>query len=322
MIIGGLVAKERNLDTCELYDLSRERFQPAAKTLDHLFQFSAILLKDGRVVLAATSRRSTNDVVVSAATEIYDPEKGVFTLGPKMVTPRWFAVSAALSDGRFLFIGGQDDHHDPLYSAEIYDAAHQRFLPGGRLAEPLKLLDLALPLSDGSVLIRGRDTTRAGLAIKYERYDPVTRTFHSVKGPALDEMSQAYWAALPGGKVVFYSPKGVLSLFDPSSGEVTLLGKSDFTAVADDLKLVPLSDRKVLLSATVFSQGKIETKAAVFDLLTRVWTPTVRSASLHSHGSSTLLDNGKVLFAGGSAVSTTESGPVMKVSAKADVLSP
>ena len=319
LIIGGLVGKQRKTDTCEVYDFPSGRFKPTGKTIDTLLNFEPILQTDGRVVLVAASRKLENGVVVSAATEIYDPIKGEYTVGPKMVTPRWFGVSAHLSDGRFLFIGGEDDNHKPLYNAEIYDPERKKFVDGGQLAEKLLRLDFAVPLPNGNVLIRGRDTN-AGMPFKYESYEPSTRTFHSVTGPALDEMSQAYWAALPSGKVIFYSPKGNLSLFDPSSGVVKPLGKSEFGGETGEPKVVPLSNEKILLSATLYSMGKTETEAAVFDLSTRVWTPAVKSESVHSGGSVTLLNDGKVLFAGGSDIGKGAAGLVFNP--KADIFSP
>lgn len=90
--------------------------------------FSAVKLKDGRVLITGGI---ANNSIPTNKTLIYDPKAGKlgkFTYGPDMYYSRFNHASILLPDGRVFIYGGSP--REAWYTTEFYDPAFNTFVPG------------------------------------------------------------------------------------------------------------------------------------------------------------------------------------------------
>ncbi|HKD80049.1 MAG TPA: kelch repeat-containing protein [Candidatus Angelobacter sp.] len=133
--------------TAEIYDANTGRFTQTGSMEVARYKQGAALLPDGKVLVAGGSNEVGRQITYFS-TEIFDPQTGQFSPGPRMRYPRFKLLSGvvALNDGRILLAGGAE-------RAEVYDPAHDVFTPIN--GEPLDgfLFSTATLLRDGRVLL-------------------------------------------------------------------------------------------------------------------------------------------------------------------------
>jgi len=265
---------------------------------------------EGRTSLHARfgGSEASAEIIVSAYVPIS------FTMTGSMSTTRMFHTATLLPDGKVLIVGGIDNAGAggrEIPSAELYDPASGTFaLTTGNMMRA-RYGHSATLLPNGKVLIAG-GFGRNEVIGPAELYDPATGTF-SLTG----DMRQAQqWHAatlLKTGKVLVSggfcgSSCGFVAanpeLYDPTTGEFAKTG----TYAGVDLErdnggllgstAMLLRDGRVLLTA--------EPAAQVYDPVTgtfsRTGTMTTRKGwtPYYINGlTATLLDNDKVLIAGG-----------------------
>lgn len=143
LITGGRTA------SAQVFDPAAERFEPAGDLQGVRTKHGAALLADGRVLLVGGSREG-GYADRRAATELYDPRRGVFVPGPSMAHRRFKIRDAvvALPNGDVLIAGGAP-------SAELWDRDSQAFrrVPGDFGAP--RMFATATLLSTGDVLVLG-----------------------------------------------------------------------------------------------------------------------------------------------------------------------
>jgi len=132
--------------TAEIYDPETERFTPAGSMEYPRFKQGAALLPDGRVLIAGGANEMGRQITYSS-TEIFDPQTGKFSSGPRMKLPRYKLLSGvvALNDGRILLAGGAGH-------PEIYDPARHLFIEINSDLDGF-LFSTATLLRDGRVLL-------------------------------------------------------------------------------------------------------------------------------------------------------------------------
>tara|TARA_B100001750_G_C15518552_1_gene609467 strand:+ start:2149 stop:3273 length:1125 start_codon:yes stop_codon:yes gene_type:complete len=111
-LYGGAIV---NMDGTEIYDPSSGTWVAAAPMTERRKYHSALLMKDGKVI-----------VVGGMQIETYDPAQNVWSLAGNMRADRGELYSATLlKDGKILVVGGkvinEEDKARGLPSAEIYD---------------------------------------------------------------------------------------------------------------------------------------------------------------------------------------------------------
>ena len=107
LVAGGCTDSGCNLGsaggaTAEIFDPATGRFIPTGRLHLSRDDHQAVLLPDGRVLIAG----GWTSGGVTSTTELYDPHKGTFAPGPDMTSRRAGFTAVAMSDGRVLLAGG------------------------------------------------------------------------------------------------------------------------------------------------------------------------------------------------------------------------
>ncbi|MFJ7956358.1 Kelch repeat-containing protein [Streptomyces sp. NPDC096319] len=189
----------RTLVSAELYDPRTGTWTPTGDMGDARWHHQAVLLHDGRVLVAGgLTDTGRTKLVTLGLCELYDPATGTWTPTGALGDPRCAHQSVILADGTVLTLGGfgpraaDDGRHDPhgLAGVERYDPVAEEWrpeppLPWGRGHHR------ALTLRTGEVLVCG-GADYACQDVGYAcalRYDPGARGW-SVAGP----MTTGRWA--------------------------------------------------------------------------------------------------------------------------------
>jgi hypothetical protein len=102
--------------SAEIYDPSIGTWAAAGSLSTARTRFTATLLSDGTVLVAAGS--SPYNVVASA--EIYDPRTGNWAITGSLNAARYAHTAILLPSGAVLVAGGSDANYSQSSSAEIY----------------------------------------------------------------------------------------------------------------------------------------------------------------------------------------------------------
>ena len=228
LIAGGCTDAGCNLGSAagasaEIFDPATRRFARTGSLLLSRDDHRAVLLQDGRVLVAGGWTASG----VTDTTELYDPRTGRFTSGPAMHSPRAGFVAVVLDDGRVLLAGGEVAAHAETASAEVFDPRANIFSEVGAMAVP-RLAHAATLLVGGLVLVAG-GMSKGTVVATAELFDPRTGTFS-----AAGEMTKARYKAaavtLGDGRALLIGgaadvegrrPFDSTEIFDPTSRKFT-----------------------------------------------------------------------------------------------------
>lgn len=171
LIAGGGYDRNSLQITAELYDPSTGEFISSGNLNVGRRTHTATLLKDGRVLLVG----GNSVISVLSSAEIYDPVTGEFTLTGEANEVRYKHAAVLLQDGTVLIIGGSDhnDWNGKYTSAEIFDPDAGRFMQTSEMNEErFKLMDAALLLPDGNVLVAGGNQAIEIFDVQDQRFIP------------------------------------------------------------------------------------------------------------------------------------------------------
>lgn len=216
--------------------------------------------------------------------------------------------SVRLSDGSVLAAGGGVGSI-PLDGAAIFDPVQRRWAATGSLQHSRRGNAMVL-LGDGRVMVAGGVAGSTILA-SAEIYDPAARTWTSVHPmnvprlePSLTTLADGRVLAAGGvtpGAGNALSSTATAELFDPRTGSWTPV--SPMLDARNESAAILLKDGRVLLEGGLSGPGADSPSLAgaeLFDPIVGVFTRTGNlRAARHGH-TATLLEDGRVLVAGGS----------------------
>jgi Galactose oxidase, central domain/Kelch motif len=264
-----------------------------------------------------------------AAAELFDPAKSAFASAPSMKDARTDHTATVLLDGKVLVAGGDGASGRALSSAELYDPVSGTFsaldakMDTARADHTATLISGCNCPADGKVLLAGGTSASAGLGSTLrsaELYDPATGKFtatgpmkatrarHSAtliaSGPLAGNVLIAGGTSDESGGDV-----ATAELYDPSTGQFTSTGT--MSTPREDHSATWLSPSVVTgsLAGSVLVAGGSDANAStdsaeVFNPQTATFSPVGAMTTPRTFQSAVLLDNGKVLIAGGQSSDT------------------
>ena len=270
---------------------------------------SAITLLGNGKVLVAGGNNSTVDLKTA---ELFDPAEGSWKPTGSMGTVRsGFLEAIRLGNGKVLIAGG-DDGTGSLESAELYDPALETWSPTTGMGTTRARHSVTL-LASGKVLVAGGDRSASGGASCFDAtaliYDPAT-TLWTATGGLAEARSFHSAVLLASGQVLAVGGANESRLltsaetYDPTAGtwsQPTGLGTPRLNTT-----IVRLSTEKVLAIGGRPIIGNPAYPVATTELCnpaTGLWTATGSLNTARELSTATLLNNSKVLVAGGSAQS-------------------
>ena len=160
--------------TAEIFDPRTRAFKPTGRMHISRDDHQAVLLSDGRVLIAGGWTAQG----VTVTTELFDPRRGTFAMGPPMGTPRAGFTAVAMADGRVLLAGGETAAHDNTATAEVFDPRRYAMQAVGDMSVP-RSAHAATLLPNGHVLVAG-GISRGVIVASAEEFDPATGRFRAV----------------------------------------------------------------------------------------------------------------------------------------------
>ena len=239
-----------------------------------------------------------------AQTEISPALNSAWSNTGNLNAPRRSHTATMLSNGKVLVAGGDSGFDDPvLNSAELYDPTSGTWSYTGSLNIP-RLNHTATLLPDGRVLVAGGWNDVEGPLNSVEIYDPATGTWDSTGN--LNRVRSWHTATLlqndkvlvVGGADEDVNLRGA-ELYDPTTGtwvitDSTIRARYGHTATLLEngrVLIVGGSDDGDLASALSIAES--------YDPATGAWSVTANPNTVPVFHTATLLQDGKVLLAGG-----------------------
>lgn len=321
----GPAAVDATYASAELYDPATGRFSSTGSMTAARSGAAAVLLADGRVLVAggqgcADPRHCSGANNVSSnylsSAELYDSTTGVFTKTGSMAEDRIWATATLLPDARVLIAGGNWDGR-----AELYDPSTGRFSRTGN-GGAVGRVTVATLVPDGKVLVIGEGSDEGSTFAQL--YNEATGSFRTISlalpasAPLATYDDQVVARANPttatllkDGRVLLFDG-GYLELYDPATGACTDAGFVSPGGQWDGAAAIPLPDGRVLFEGGLLEDPAAGTtpmsaSAVVYDPtagpLGEAWSRVARSEpqtiNWPDGRTDTLLSDGSVLVAGG-----------------------
>jgi WD40 repeat protein len=304
----------------QLYDPGTGAFSPTGPLSVARGGMTATLLRDGRVLVAGGYACETGDETWSSA-ELYDPTTGTFGPTGSMTAPRSQHTATLLEDGLVLIAGGLPGSSATaggitfasyrlaavdnfLTTAEVYDPVTGTFSKTDSMSAPHRR-HTATRLQDGRVLVVGNGG-EGGVGKAADVYDPATGRFTRTgsmktgRGGHTATLLEDGRVLILGGRAADDTTTAFGELYDPDTGVFRPAGRmadgrSQHTATR-------LADGRVLIVGGWSYDGQMTdvlSGAELYDPGTGGFSSIGSIGTPRANHTATLLDDGRVLIAGG-----------------------
>lgn len=291
--------------SAELYDPHTGAFKATGNMTTPRTRHTAMLLPDGRVLIAGGGRTDAYADALSSA-ELYDPGTGTFSATGEMATARLSPTATLLNNGKVLVVAWCYTSTGfgcfPV-DAELYDPDTGTFAATGN--RNWEGADTATLLPNGKVLITRGYPPAEPYVSWAELYDPSTGAF-TATGYATTNHSVPTAVLLMNGKVLLAGGdigdgdggSFIAERYDPTTGAFSRTGNMTVGREQHTETLLP--DGSVL-----FAGGHLvidlAASAEIYDPIQGAFTRTANMPTAHELHTGTLLGDGTVLVAGGFA---------------------
>jgi hypothetical protein len=140
----------------ELFEARTAKFGRAGALATPRILHAAVPLARGRAAVVGGTSIATKSAAAKklASIEIWDPATKSWSPGPSLTRARASMTATALPDGKILVVGGSDERHQHIASAELCDLDGGKCVPAGSLATA-RSEHIAVALPDGRVVVAG-----------------------------------------------------------------------------------------------------------------------------------------------------------------------
>jgi hypothetical protein len=249
-----------------------------------------------------------------------------------MTSPRFEHTATLLADGKVLVAGAELAPDLLIASTELYDPATGRWTATGNMLTA-RWQQFAVGLPDGGALVAGGygavSPTKEAIQDSVELFSQETGTWRA--GPLLLVARAQGGAAamLRTGSVLLAGGDGggdhmlaSAEVYDPTTGSRATGAMSTTRA---EFASVLLSDGKLLAVGgfDVPGTGKLLSSAEIYDPSAGAWRGAGSMGSARFDFTATLLEDGRVLVSGGSAIAAGDVVPgADMVSSSAEIYTP
>src|ERR1700682_3549248 len=158
----------RNL--AQIYDPASNSWKLSPSTLAQRLNPQAVLLADGRVLVAGGNVSSSGPLPFLTSAEIYDPAANVWTSAGELPTNGYgTAALVALGNGMALAAGGGEDGR-PTATAELFDPSARTWLKTGPMAYA-RSGAVSISMADGAAMVVGGQGVTGPPLTSAEKFD-------------------------------------------------------------------------------------------------------------------------------------------------------
>jgi hypothetical protein len=290
--------------TAELFDPATQTFAATGSMTDGRSFHGAARLSTGNVVIAG----GNGGAAVLASTEIYDVTTAMFRTGGGLTHARGRAELVAFGTTQALIVGGQDTGGTVLDTAELFDGTAETWRDTGRMATRRVGHYLTTLPTGQALVVAGVTSQTLGDLGACERFAAsgtwtatggLGETRHEFAGTSFSSgkilVAGGYQAS--AGKVLTSA-----ELFDPSQAKWAPAGT--LTQARTDHTLTALPSGAAVAAGGLVRDitGQITSylkSAELFDPASKTWTALADMTEARAFHTATLLDDGRVLIAGG-----------------------
>ncbi len=311
LFAGGTVSSGAPVANAELYQQGSGTWVATGSMPIAVTDASATLLSNGEVLVAGGLTGSAGALTPTAATELYNPTTGSWSVSSSLPTPSDQAQMALLKSGQAIYAGGMTGSGTAAATStavELYNPTGGSWTATGYL--PVGIADGQIAvLSNGDVLLAGGQTKASGATANVvsstERYQVSTNSWASV-GSMPYGVSDTSAVTLPNGNVLVAggetdasgTPTSTSEQFNPSTNAWSPTGFLPFASRG--AVMVGLGAAGVLYAGGMTSTaGNPTNAAALYDLANNQWATTNAMLSARADAGAALLPDGDVLVAGG-----------------------
>jgi len=262
---------------------------------------TATAISATKILLIGGASSSGPPSAITSA-EIY--EAGTFSSVGSMFDERLSHTATLLPDGRVLVAGGRNERTLALASVEIFDPSIRTFARFAPMLEP-RTEHSATLLPNGHVLFAGGLTTDGTVLFSAEEYDPVTQSSIRVGDMKVRRLGH-FALLLANGRILVV---GGRSGGNANDGQAQIYDLAQRTFEFAGFGVSVNAPAVVLFDNTVLIQGDVI--ATIYDPFTK--TVATQPLECSQTGAvAALLQNGDVLFAGGSPRCDPQSAATLR----------
>ncbi|WP_437480304.1 kelch repeat-containing protein [Sorangium sp. So ce1014] len=309
LMVGGADSNVHELSSAEIYTPGTPPvWTPAASMATPRMSHTATRFLNGKVLVTGGTTAASTE---TDSAQMYDPATNTWIAIKPMGSKRTQHTATLLGFSKVLITGGF--RHDGLTtgylaSAELYDLDAETW----KLVAPMAMAHphgAAVRLQDGRVLVTGgwNDDGDDDPELTAELYNPTTNTWTSAPDMPVDRTLHTM-TLLGNGKVLvvgafdYVAWEETAALYTPTTNTWSSVGPTGIDLVRNNHTATLLQNGKVLVAGGRPNAVVDQTPTAVtalFNPSTNIWStaaPMVVPRWVHT---ATLLQNGKVLVAGG-----------------------